>query len=309
MTRRLLLLTVLALGFLLQACATSKVHRAVGPDTYATSKTESSPSGRTIASRRRAPSSEDSTAGAAPKAPPSMSYRRSSRPSRSYRSYRRRSRTYYRRKSRPGLGTAYGERLYAPVQNVSFERYRSNPDAVLQLHYNSPAGVRAMARYLGGVSCCRSYVYRSGGGVSVRLTDRYGRRLRGLQSGGRVWVMGRHGHRYHIQIRNHTRLRKEVVVSVDGLDVIDGRRASTHKRGYILMPYATLNVNGFRRSYRHVAAFRFSRVSNSYAARTSGSRNVGVVGVAVFSEQSPRWDRRELNRRLYASPFATPPRY
>jgi hypothetical protein len=36
-----------------------------------------------------------------------------------------------------------------------------------------------------------------------------------------------------------------------------------------------------------VAAFRFSDVDASYAARTTGDRNVGAIGVAFFREQPP----------------------
>lgn len=314
---RLSMIPLLSLGLLLQGCTKSVIRTNNNSSDYHENNVSRPPSSDSgVASK----SSRSQAAEAMPRSSSGIArrptVRSAPRPNarRAYRSYRsrryqRRARSYYRRKSRPGLGTSYGESLYAPVQNVSFERGRSYPNAVLRVNYNSPSGVYAMARYLGGVSCCRTNVYSYRGGVSVRLTNRYGRRLRGLNSRGRVWYMGRHGHRYNIQVRNHTNRRKEVVISVDGLDVIDGKRAHYNKRGYILMPYATLNVNGFRRSYRHVAAFRFSKVKNSYAARTSGSRNVGVIGVAVFNERPSRWNRRELNRRLYASPFATPPRY
>jgi hypothetical protein len=52
-----------------------------------------------------------------------------------------------------------------------------------------------------------------------------------------------------------------------------------------------------------VAAFRFGRVSDSYAARTAGDRNVGVVGVALFAEYGSMWTTDELERRDTAVPF------
>ena len=57
----------------------------------------------------------------------------------------------------------------------------------------------------------------------------------------------------------------------------------------------------------------FGAVSSSYAAQTSGDRNVGVVGLAIFSERGAVWTPAELQRRDTANPFpsrgyAMPPR-
>ena len=83
-------------------------------------------------------------------------------------------------------------------------------------------------------------------------------------------------------MRNATTARFEIVASVDGLDVIDGKPADPNRRGYIVDPHDTLVIDGFRTSDANVAAFRFGRVADSYAAQTSGDRNVGVVGLAIF---------------------------
>jgi hypothetical protein len=106
-----------------------------------------------------------------------------------------------------------------------------------------------------------------------------------------------------------------VVLSVDGLDVMDGKNASFDKRGYILDPRADLEVDGFRQSTETVAAFRFGAVHNSYAEQKHGdSRNVGVIGVALFHEMGmplPAWTHDEIRQRRSANPFpgtfATPP--
>jgi hypothetical protein len=114
-------------------------------------------------------------------------------------------------------------------------------------------------------------------------------------------------------VRNGTTARFEIVASVDGLDVIDGKPADPNRRGYIVDPHGTLVIDGFRTSDASVAAFRFGRVSDSYAARTSGDRNVGVVGFAIFSERGAYWTPAELGRRDTADPFpnrgySAPPR-
>jgi hypothetical protein len=68
--------------------------------------------------------------------------------------------------------------------------------------------------------------------------------------------------------------------------VIDGRSADYRsKRGYLISPWGRLTIDGFRLSDRHAAAFRFSDVPASYAARMGDPRNVGVIGVAIFPER------------------------
>ena len=62
-----------------------------------------------------------------------------------------------------------------------------------------------------------------------------------------------------------------------------------------------------------MAAFRFGRVASSYAARTGGDANVGVIGLAIFAERGAVWTPAELGRRDAADPFparnyATAPR-
>ncbi|HEX4666661.1 MAG TPA: hypothetical protein VH207_08670 [Chthoniobacterales bacterium] len=58
------------------------------------------------------------------------------------------------------------------------------------------------------------------------LRDQNRRLLPGLIVGDRSFVVGEEGRRYSIVVRNQRDLRLEVVLSVDGFDVIDGRPAS-----------------------------------------------------------------------------------
>jgi len=130
---------------------------------------------------------------------------------------------------------------------------------------------------------------------------------------GQTVVEGRRGQRYAIEISNRTLDRIEAVVTVDGLDVMDGERGSFAKRGYVLRPLQTYRIDGFRRSQEAVAAFRFGGVDESYAARTGDDTNVGVVGVAFFAERAviPARRQDEAARRSGADPFpdrfAAPP--
>lgn len=125
------------------------------------------------------------------------------------------------------------------------------------------------------------------GPYSLELVDESGSRLPTWQHRGRTYVLGRLGERYLLRVRNDSPRRIEVVASVDGRDVVDGRPASVEKRGYLVGPRSEVTIDGFRLSREAVAAFRFSSVSRSYAARMGDARDVGVVGVAVFREREP----------------------
>jgi hypothetical protein len=101
----------------------------------------------------------------------------------------------------------------------------------------------------------------------------------------RFYVQGNAGERYVLRITNPTPRRIEAVVSVDGLDVIDGENGDVRKRGYVVPAYGETRIEGFRTSQADVATFRFSSVSGSYAGQKGKPRNVGVIAVALFEEQ------------------------
>ncbi|HKU39438.1 MAG TPA: hypothetical protein VJR89_14870 [Polyangiales bacterium] len=125
------------------------------------------------------------------------------------------------------------------------------------------------------------------GQYSVSVEDEWGAPLRTYEAAGQRYVLASYGQRYAIVVRNHTGRRVEAVVSVDGRDVVSGRVADfARERGYVLEPYATLRIEGFRKSYSEVAAFRFSAPDASYSSRMGTPENVGVIGAAFFPERS-----------------------
>ncbi|MCC6648465.1 MAG: hypothetical protein IT374_23210 [Polyangiaceae bacterium] len=130
----------------------------------------------------------------------------------------------------------------------------------------------------------------------VEVVRASGARLPTFEHEGRTYVEGVRGERYKIRVSNPTGERVEAVVSVDGLDAIDGRSASRDKRGYVIEPFGTLELEGFRTSRSEVAAFRFSSVRDSYAARKGQPDDVGVIGVLLFRERAPIVQRAEPPR-------------
>jgi hypothetical protein len=215
---------------------------------------------------------------------------------------------------RPGLGTTWGETRTSRVSNAPFERSSSNPFSLTSIHYNDSSGVAALLHGSAPVAYrTDAATLVSNGAVSVRLVDANGSPLPTFTTASGALVQGEVGQRYQIELVNETSSRFEAVVTVDGLDVIDGRPGAFSKRGYLLQPFATLDIDGFRQNMDEVAAFRFGSVRGSYAAQKGNDRNVGVVGVALFAERgaSRPWSERELRRRETADPFpgrfAAPP--
>jgi hypothetical protein len=210
-------------------------------------------------------------------------------------------------RSRPGLGTSFGEQHRSEVIRTTFERGDpAQPDVLLSLWYDDSAGVRGMARYKGDSSWSTSRVGAGNDTLVVSVIDERGTALPCTRIEGRPYVIGETGQRYLIGVENNSPYRYEVVGSVDGLDVIDGETASFHKRGYVVDPYTSTTIEGWRTSSDSVAAFRFSDIDDSYAERKGKGRNIGVIGVAFFHERGAL-DWAELQRRDSADPF--PGRY
>lgn len=211
---------------------------------------------------------------------------------------------YRRTPSRPGLGTRWGEERDSQVREVFFERQRSRPAGVVSVHYDDEVGVASATGRHADDAYPRTFAI-GGGSLTVSITDDDGDPLPSLYVGGTDYVIGEAGDRYQIEVKNHTAGRFEIVASVDGLDVLDGGDGSFDKRGYLVSPWSTLTIEGFRDSYETVRAFRFGDVEESYAVQRGKGRNVGVIGVAVFEERGFRWgvDDDELRRRRNANPF------
>jgi hypothetical protein len=140
--------------------------------------------------------------------------------------------------------------------------------------------------------------------VSIRVETPDGSDFPSFGHGDEVWVAGSEGQRYNLRLQNHSPERVEVVVTVDGRDVISGRLGDYVKqRGYVLDPFATLIIEGYRQSLDNVAAFRFADLADSYSARMGTPIHVGLIGVAAFSERSPIKQRQQPLAPLEGEPF------
>lgn len=114
------------------------------------------------------------------------------------------------------------------------------------------------------------------------------------------FVEGREGTQYTLRLRNNSWKKILAVFSVDSIEVIEGKVASEFKGGYILDPYSSIEIKGYRIDEESVAAFRFAKTHKSYSNVIGGAslnektgdtvykkttRNNGVIGVRIFEEK------------------------
>ena len=124
------------------------------------------------------------------------------------------------------------------------------------------------------------------GNVDI-ITRGNGQVLPVYPSGGRNWIVGAPGQEYSIRYCNSTPARVLAVMSVDGVNVVNGDTASPAQSGYVLNAYECADIQGWRKNMARTAAFYFTELPDAYAARTGRPDNVGVIGVAVFREKQP----------------------
>jgi hypothetical protein len=128
--------------------------------------------------------------------------------------------------------------------------------------------------------------HAAGSLVDVQIVDRQlGQVLPAYRHRGVPYVAGQPGHRYAVRMVNRTGARVLVVLSVDGINAISGETAAVSQTGYVLAPYASAEITGWRKSMTEAAAFYFTSLADSYAARTDRPDNVGVIGAAVYRER------------------------
>lgn len=134
-------------------------------------------------------------------------------------------------------------------------------------------GLAGRAFAVGGLADLSVYDRSSGQVLPVYTTD------------GQRYIAGQTGNEYELKIRNNTSEDILAVVSVDGVNVVTGETAATSQSGYVISPWRSFSIKGWRKSLTHVAAFYFTDHSDAYATRTGRPDDVGVIGVAIFKRK------------------------
>jgi hypothetical protein len=124
--------------------------------------------------------------------------------------------------------------------------------------------------------------------VELSIVDRdSGQWLQPVRFHGQRWVPGVPGHRYSVRMTNTTGERVLVVLSIDGVNAVSGQTAAPSQGGYVLAPWESADIDGWRKSLDEVAQFVFTDIDAAYATRTGRPDNVGVIGIAAFREARP----------------------
>ena len=205
-----------------------------------------------------------------------------------YANYGQRAASTARRRPELGgkLGTEYGERISSRINHVDLVRYTPyQPLSTLDVHYSA----RGCYDYLARPCRQTGEALLANGRIRLSVLDNRNRKWNFVQGGSKLYLRGIEGERYQLHYENRSRELFEIVTTVDGIDVINGRPGAFANRGYVLYPGSSVTIEGFRSSSNDVAAFRFSAPRDAYAANTdAGSiRNVGIIGTAVFTLYDP----------------------
>lgn len=137
------------------------------------------------------------------------------------------------------------------------------------------------------LNACATPATAVGSMVDVKVIDRMtGETLPMYWHDGRWWVPGKPGNRYSVSLVNRSGGRTLNVISVDGVNVVSGETAAHDQTGYVLSSGQQAQIAGWRKDLSRIAAFEFTALPNSYAARTGRPDHVGVIGVAVFREKA-----------------------
>jgi len=128
----------------------------------------------------------------------------------------------------------------------------------------------------------------AGGLARVTVIDRTANRELPIHwKDGRAYVAGQPGNEYAVRVRNVAGEDLLAVVSVDGVNAVTGQTARASQSGYVVGSYASLDVSGWRKNMQRTAAFYFTTLPDSYAARTGRPDDLGVIGVALFRRKPP----------------------
>src|SRR5262249_23737227 len=111
----------------------------------------------------------------------------------------------------------------------------------------------------------------------------------------RLYFQAFKGRNYSLVLRNNTSERIGVLVSVDGLNVVNGEMTAMQNDEpmYVLDPYERATIQGWRTSLQNVRQFVFVDEQHSYAERTDqANSDMGWIRVLAFRERRLAWRPR-----------------
>lgn len=203
---------------------------------------------------------------------------------------------------RKGLATTPGSTVRIDASASGANGSSSGPYGIDVIHYNDRAGLAAMGvpdTAINGIFPVAGGVLEWGiKGKSDFLPSYY----RPGNSGGKGlhFVEGKNGDEYSVVFYNRCNTDLLVVLSIDGVNVKDGRPAGVNQAGFVIKAGSMEEVKGYPIGYYDGKAFQFTTVANSKVRYSTGdTRNVGVIGIAVFKPQGLdpwKWAKTEASR-------------
>lgn len=104
-----------------------------------------------------------------------------------------------------------------------------------------------------------------------------------------TFIEGRKNSSFELRIRNNTWTDAEIVVTVDGLSVINGKPGGPGSDGYLVRARNEIIIPGWRLNNDSVAEFVFCDKSRSYVSQMGkDTANAGVIGFMIFEEESKK---------------------
>ena len=125
------------------------------------------------------------------------------------------------------------------------------------------------------------------------------------------YVQAFRGRNYSLALRNLSGERIGVAISVDGLNVVNGERTalSSTEGMYVLGPWESAEIRGWRTSLETVRRFVFVDEERSYASRTDQANgDMGWIRVHAFREWRPIawWQGNKSFYRDNGTPVPSP---
>lgn len=126
-----------------------------------------------------------------------------------------------------------------------------------------------------------------------------GKHLKEFIHEDRIYIEGKNGSEFTLRFKSHSMKKLLIVPAVDGLSVLDGKEANEYSGGYVVNPWGTCEIKGWRKNLEEVAAFIFAQKDRSYVAGSDAGDvlNCGVIGLRVYEEKHnpivsmPIWEK------------------
>lgn len=138
--------------------------------------------------------------------------------------------------------------------------------------------------------------------LEVSIEAKNGRPMRSYSHDGKTFVESHENSVYQIRVKNKTDARIKAVISVDSLNIVNGKPATNDpaETGYLIGANEEQIFKGFRVDDNTVAEFTFVKREKSYATEKGAGQGNGVVSVRIYEEKENEAEKqlKKLKQRV-----------